>query len=319
MMKAVYEPVASPVAVSIEELIALGQRTASHIWPPTMIRAQHGGQYLSRMKGRGMEFDEVRLYQPGDDVRSIDWRVTARTGKPHTKLFREERERPVVISVDNRRAMHFATRGVFKSVFAARMAALLAWTALNHGDRVGGMIYTDQGHHEFRPARSRSRVLQFLKPLCGEYHSAGLQQNPGDTLTGLLRLRRMVTPGSLCILISDFRDWSEEIAAQISQLSRHNQLMLIVISDPLDAQLPPAGLYRLSDGRREQLLDNRNRSRVMQYQQDYRDWVQAMRQFCLTRSVSLLMAKTTDNPESLLRHPHAAYSADTESLAGERA
>jgi len=84
---------------------------------------------VSRFKGRGMEFEEARVYQSGDDIRSIDWRLLRRTGKTHTKIFREERERPVFISVDNRPAMHFATRGVFKSVLAAKLAGLLAWTA----------------------------------------------------------------------------------------------------------------------------------------------------------------------------------------------
>ncbi|MFZ2172135.1 MAG: DUF58 domain-containing protein, partial [Methylococcaceae bacterium] len=130
------------ISVSLKTLIDLAKPATSLNLHHLSIRSRQSGGYVSRFKGRGMEFDEARLYQPGDDIRSIDWRVTARTGKTHTKVYREERERPVFISVDNRPAMHFATRGVFKSVLAAKLAGLLAWTAQNHGDRIGGQIFT---------------------------------------------------------------------------------------------------------------------------------------------------------------------------------
>ena len=111
------------VAVSLKNLLDLAPQAAGLSLNISHKQSAQSGGYLSRFKGRGMEFDEVRLYQPGDDVRSIDWKVTARTDKPHTKIFREERERPVFISVDNRLTMQFATRGVFKSVQAAKLAA----------------------------------------------------------------------------------------------------------------------------------------------------------------------------------------------------
>ena len=106
---------------SLKELIALSQPAGTVSLLRPTAKALQSGQYLSRFRGRGMEFDEARLYMPGDDVRSLDWRVTARTGRPHTKIFREERERPVFLSVDYRASMFFATRGMYKSAMAARL------------------------------------------------------------------------------------------------------------------------------------------------------------------------------------------------------
>jgi uncharacterized protein (DUF58 family) len=153
------------VEPQLRELMSLaGGARALPSWSRS-IRAPQSGQYLSTLRGRGMEYDESRPYQPGDDIRQLDWRVTARTGKPHTKLFREERERPVFICVDYRRAMFFATKGVFKAVQAARLAALLAWRAQQQGDRVGGLVFADAIHHELPPRRNRTATLQWLKLL----------------------------------------------------------------------------------------------------------------------------------------------------------
>ena len=121
-----------------------------------------GGPYLTKLKGRGMEFAEARSYQYGDDVRHIDWRVTARTGTTHTKLFREERERPVMLVLDLSRRMFFGTRQRLKSVQAARIAALTGWRALLRGDRVGGVIYSEEMHREYKPRSDRRHFLRLL-------------------------------------------------------------------------------------------------------------------------------------------------------------
>lgn len=149
------------VAVSLKALVDLAKPAAAISLGHANIRAAQSGNYLSHLKGRGMAFDETRLYQPGDDVRRIDWRVTARTGKPHSKIFKEERERPMFIAVDYRAAMAFATRGVFKSVQAARLAALLAWAALQQGDRIGGQIFSEAGCQEDRPQTGKPALLRF--------------------------------------------------------------------------------------------------------------------------------------------------------------
>jgi hypothetical protein len=170
------------VAVNLKILLNLSKAASSLNLRHDQIRSGQSGAYLSKLKGRGMEFDEARLYQPGDDIRTIDWRVTARTGKTHTKVFREERERPVFISVDYRPTMAFATRGVFKSVQAAKLAALLAWAAQQHGDRIGGQIFTDFACQELKPQNGKHAVLRFLNALVSPVFAVSAEMTHCDVV-----------------------------------------------------------------------------------------------------------------------------------------
>ena len=123
------------------------------------------GLHHSKLRGRGVDFDQVRVYQPGDDVRTIDWRVTARTQEPHTKLFHEERERPIYLLVEQSRQLFFGSGLMFKSVLAARAAGLIGWAALGHNDRIGGLVFGGQDNHEIKPRRSKQSLLQLLARL----------------------------------------------------------------------------------------------------------------------------------------------------------
>ena len=195
------------IAVSTTALVRLNEAAASLSLHTATVRARMSGEYLSPFKGRGMEFDESRPYQPGDDVRNLDWRVMARTGRAHTKLFREERERPVFLWVDLRPAMFFATRGAFKSVVAARAAVLLAWAANRQGDRVGGIIFSDQHHDELKPGRGKAAVLHLINRVAHHPAWSGEKRaGVGEVAEqAMLRLRRVVRPGSMVFLLSDFR------------------------------------------------------------------------------------------------------------------
>ena len=156
----------SPARIELAELIRLKPAGESLKIGALRVRAIEAGGHLSRLKGRGVEFDESRPYQPGDDLRTMDWKVTARTGKPHTKVFREERDRPVILWLDLRRPMLFATKGVFKAVRAAQTAALVAWSAVANGDRLGGLIFSDREHVELRPRLGRRAALRMLRVIC---------------------------------------------------------------------------------------------------------------------------------------------------------
>jgi uncharacterized protein (DUF58 family) len=245
------------------------------------VKAALSGNYLSAFKGRGMEFDEARPYQPGDDIRSIDWRVTARTGKTHTKMYREERERPVLLWVDYRRSMFFGTQNYFKSVLAAKTAALLAWSAAQHGDRLGGLIFSEELHQELRPQRGKAGTLHFIKKLSEHPAWDDYQHTQHDEASGaqaLRRLRRVARPGSLIFLISDFRYLDSSAESALAHLSRHNDVVMLFINDPLEAQLPPAGFYRVSNGKNEVNLNTRNTKnrneyaeRFHQHEQTFRD------------------------------------------------
>ena len=237
------------------------------------IKASLGGNYISAFKGRGMEFDEARPYQPGDDIRSIDWRVTARTGKTHTKMYREERERPVLLWVDYRRSMFFGTQNSFKSVLAAKVAALLAWSTVQHGDRLGGLIFSEDLHQELRPARGKAGTLHFIKKLAE--HPAWDQasettQDEQSANQALNRLRRVARPGSLIFLISDFRHFDAQSESTLAHLSRNNDVVMLFINDPMEAHLPPAGFYRVSDGDNEVNLNTRHAQTRHDYAQRFK-------------------------------------------------
>jgi len=220
------------------------------------------GQLRSKHQGRGMDFSEVRLYQAGDDIRSIDWKVTARTSKPHTKVFQEERERPVLILLDQGPSLYFGSQVRFKSVAAVRLAALLGWAALEQGDRVGGIVFNDSTHLETRPRRSRKSLLRLVHDSLSFNQSLGKtshirQHNQfSDMIQAAQRASRH---GSLIFIISDFSNFDTDIETQLKQLGRHNDLHGIQIIDPLDRELPPPGRYCITDGTGIQEIDTRSR------------------------------------------------------------
>jgi len=202
------------------------------------------GHRETRLRGRGMDFAEVRNYQAGDEIRHMEWRSTARTGRPHIKLYQEERERPVVLLVDFNPSMHFGTRGVFKSVLAARLAALLAWIAIAEGDRVGSFLFSGEHHNERLPQNRHKGVLPLLSSL--SHYTSTLHHTPDITPRPLndvlLRLKRVLKPGSLLILISDFYSLNDDSEPLLSRFKKHNDLIAYHIADSLELTSPKRGL-----------------------------------------------------------------------------
>ncbi|WP_160153814.1 DUF58 domain-containing protein [Microbulbifer sp. ALW1] len=231
------------------------------LFKPRVNRSDQAGNLLTRYRGRGMNFEEVRYYQPGDDVRSIDWRVTARTGKTHTKLFQEERERPVVILLDLRSPMFFGSQNAFKSVAACSIASALGWAGLQHGDRIGALLFSDQHLETVRPRRSHHAVLAAIHSMV-EMASAlksPIPANGSQPLSTLLEeARRVARPGSAVFLISDCHDMDESCEQPLYLLTRHADLQVLRITDPLEQQLPDQALT-ISDGRQRTFLGRSNR------------------------------------------------------------
>jgi uncharacterized protein (DUF58 family) len=232
-------------------------------------RSQLAGGSKTLFRGRGLEFEEVRHYQAGDELRAIDWRVTARTGIAHTKLFREERERPVFLLVDQRRSMAFGSRCCFKSVQAAEVAALLSWAALDHNDRIGGLVFNEQRHIDIRPARNRGAALHMLKAL--DTFSNELIAKPARSIAEsaatkttptainleqmLVELRRVARPGSAVFIVSDFIDFDDASIKQLHQLARHCDINAILIYDPMEQDLPAQGAMAFTDGAQRRILN----------------------------------------------------------------
>lgn len=283
------------VRVSTEALIKLRVDAEGLSLKASRIAARQSGNYLSRFKGRGMEFDEARLYQPGDDVRNLDWRVTARTGKPHTKLFREERERAVLTWVDMRPTMFFATRGAFKSVIAARAAALVAWSANQQGDRLGGLVFNAEGHHELRPKRGKAAVLKLLQQLsrASSWQSQHNEQE-SDANNALARLRRVAKPGSLIFLFSDFRNLGGQAESHLVQLARHNDVVLFHIHDPLEQDLPKRGVYRVTWGENSKLFTG-SKTTQLNYQQHFQQHCDELQQLARFPGIYYLSCSTSDD------------------------
>lgn len=295
----------SGITLSLEELIlARPPKGLGGFSPPGRVATHQWGSNASVFKGRGMEFAESRAYQAGDDVRYIDWRVTARSGKTHTKLFQEERERPVQILLDLRRMMHFGSRCRFKSHLAGEVAAQLAWVAHDGSDRMGGQILTPSGLAEFRPTRTRRGVLRFLERI-SEASSITSKDNTRETATeqplavAVARLRRVCRPGTLVFVISDFNDMGDALSTEVSRLSRHTYTTLIHITDALDSALP-AGGGRLTDGTQTLSLRTLGKGRLEAYASAFAQRQRQLQRLCAKHAITYRHLATTESPTKLL-------------------
>lgn len=276
---------------------APGGRVSTHQWGGTR------SVYL----GRGMEFAESRTYEPGDDIRAMDWRVTARTGQPHTKLFHEERERPVHLLVDLRAMMQFGTRVRFKSHLAAHVAAMLAWVGHDGGDRVGGSLLTRAGVRDFGAARTRRALLRMLEAI-SEETAPDLPAGPELALAeGLRRLGHASRPGTLAFVISDFNDLDDPAAQELRRLAARAHVTLIRISDPLDAALPPRG-GRISDGVHVLALGGLRRGDLADYARHFAERCARLEQLARQGRMALHVLQTPDDPARIL-HPAATRRA----------
>jgi len=292
---------ASPVSVSQKELIRLSGPARAIPLDVLHINSLQAGAYVSHFKGRGMEFDESRPYQPGDDPRNIDWRVTARSSEAYTKLFREERERPVLVMVDLRSNMHFATRGCFKSVNASRAATLIAWAAHHRGDRLGGIIFGDTTHRELKPRLGRQSALHYVHELVGHPDWQNTVQSSDDSpqepfRQALSALRRVARPGSLIVVISDFLGFGKMPQSYLAGIARHNEVLAVFVSDRLERELPPPGRYRLVSADAEMAIDTYARTARQEYQQEFSERQRMLEGFCQRYGIHLMALSTNDDP-----------------------
>ncbi|MBF0628206.1 MAG: DUF58 domain-containing protein [Magnetococcales bacterium] len=299
--------------LALDELLALRHAAKGVVAAPKRARAHTDGGYRSPFKGRGMEFSETRSYQSGDEIRHMEWRVTARTGKPHVKIFREERERAVLVWTDCRGPMFHATRGRLKVVQAARAATLAAWSAIQRGDRVGGLIFADQHHCELRPERGDRAVLNLIRELLRFTIDHPVVSSSGSQLSQpLIRLRRVVLPGSALFLFSDFRGLAATDHTHLAQLARHNELTLFFLHDPLEQHLPPpGGHYPLAvPGSDTIRMLNVDDPKVRQaYAARFAARHENLRTLCRAIGARLISCSTDDDAPALLRAGPGAFPA----------
>jgi uncharacterized protein (DUF58 family) len=273
--------------ISLQQLLI--QRHAAKIVeyvPYSRSIAGISGLHMSKMRGRGIDFEEFRPYQAGDDIRTIDWRVTARTGKPFTKVFREERERPVIIAVDQSSSMFFGSQVAFKSVIAAQAAAIFCWMAIDNGDRVGGLVFSDTDQALVRPKRSRRSALHLLNQLQtfnarladkeARQAAAAQGQTHGGLTQALADIRRITKPGSTLYILSDFSTLDETAIQYLNQLSRHNNVVCCIIYDALEENLPVPGYYSITDGARKGTLNSYSQTARRDYQELFKNRMEAL-------------------------------------------
>ncbi len=234
---------ASPASTTLDELVAL--KALSQALGKKLLKrsaAPLSGPTISRNLGRGLDFAEARQYQPGDDVRMIDWKVTARSGQAHTKLFVEEREQPVLLIVDLRSSMQFATRGMFKSVLASQLAAIVAWCSVANRDRLGGYVIADDWHREVRPQSGRRGLMALLRNLTSAQKTPSLAAQH-TFASGLARLNHGVAAGTTVIIFSDFVGFDEEAQRAIGGLLGKLNFIAVQIADPIEMRLPAKGRF----------------------------------------------------------------------------
>jgi uncharacterized protein (DUF58 family) len=298
--------------VTVEDLIELQRHagkidlTRTHSTGPRL-----AGNHLSRFRGRGMDYQESRVYQAGDDIRSMDWRVTARTGTPHTKLYQEERERPVVLFVDLNPGMFFGSRGTLKSVIAARAAALIAWAAAAHGDRIGGMLFNG-GQRDLEPCGGKIGVLRLIRQLVEHTdprNGVNAQPHSGGLNAALSRLRRVVRPGSLIVLLGDYYGIDDDSGKHLLRLRQHSDVVAIQIVDPLEEAPPVAARYGVTAGGMPGILDMRSPTARRAYESYFSRHHEMVASIVRGCAIPLLRLNTGDDVAGVLRSHFAARVA----------
>ena len=260
------------------------------------------GSHRSRFRGRGMDYQESRLYQAGDDIRNMDWRVTARAGKPHTKLYQEERELPVVLLIDLNLSMFFGSTQSLKSVTAVKVSSLIAWAAASRGDRIGALLITEgdenKTHLELSPKMGKRGVLQLIRELVIHSNPQKALQSTGKHSSlndQLKRLRHLARPGTLVFLISDFYNIDDETSQHIQRLSRHNDIQAIQIVDPLEMTVPPPDRYNVTDGKQTGVLDTRSKKGREHYQSFFNQHHKKVEELMNSHNIPLLKISTADD------------------------
>jgi uncharacterized protein (DUF58 family) len=294
------------VYVELDDLIRLQFKASGFSFLPKQpVRSLLAGRRGSRLRGRGLDFEEIRRYIPGDDIRTMDWRVTARTRKPHVRVYNEERDRPVLLVVDQRQCMFFGSRLSMKSVTAAEAAALGAWRAFGVGDRVGALVFNDHDIREVRPHRSRARVMQILQAIIEMNHAlrvdAEYPPNPCALNDVLEKVPRLAGHDCLVAIISDFSGNNDATMRLVTRVTAHNDLVAIYVYDPLEADLPGAGKKIFSEGLLQLEVDTDDARLRRRFSEDFENRLRTARDLALKRTIPVLPIQTTGDVREQMR------------------
>lgn len=298
--------IAPGVYVDIADLIRLRFKTTGFSFLPRQpVRSVLAGKHASRLRGRGLNFEEIRLYQPGDDIRQIDWKVTARTRVPHTRVYTEEHGRTTLIVVDQRLSMFFGSRKNFKSVTAAELAALAAWRVIGVKDRVSAIIFGDRDFSSIAPGGSRDHVMRILGEIQRRNHvlsiDAGIIPNPGMLNSALQQAEQLAKHDTLVCVITDGVGHDEETRRVLTRISQHNDVLIALVNDPLEMEMPDAGSRIFATGNEQLQVDTARKQLRESFDESFRKQVETAKRYLLHKEVPLLQIRTDEDVALQLR------------------
>jgi len=295
------EPTAVPgVYADLGELIRLRFRGGGlTLLPRQPVHSVLAGKHASRLRGRGLNFEEIRRYLPGDDIRQMDWKVTARTRSPHVRTYTEERGRSVLLAVDQRLSMFFGSRKNFKSVTAAETAAIAAWRVIAAKDRVSAVIFGDTDLEVVPAGGSRDHVMRLLGTIL-RFNSAlridsDISPNPGMLNEALRRAERLAPHDTLVLIITDAIGNDDETRKLITRIARHNDMLLALVRDPLEIDLPDAGSRVFASSGLQLEVDTSNHPLRDAFSNTYAERLEAARSFLLGREIPLMQLSTDED------------------------
>jgi len=286
------------VYVQLDELVRLQHKASGFSFLPKQpIHSVLSGRHASKLRGRGLNFEELRNYLPGDDTRNIDWKVTARTRTPYVRVYTEEKDRTVWLLVDQRVSMFFGSTKRMKSVVAAEVAALSAWRVLSVGDRVGALLISDSDISVVSPHRSRERVMHILKQIVEKNRALsadpGLKPDPGKLNEALKQISLLARHDCLVCLITDGDGLNSETRKHITRIAEHNDVLTAFIYDPLEKDLPAVGRLRFAGNEGQLEADTSSRKLRIAFQNDFEQRLEWMRSASRRFSIPLLSLHTS--------------------------
>ena len=285
------------VYADLDELMRLRFKSSGFSFLPRQpVHSILSGRHASRLRGRGLNFEELRNYLPGDDTRNIDWKVTARTREPYVRVYTEEKDRTVWLLVDQRVSMFFGSRWKMKSVVAAEATAIACWRVLAQGDRVGAIVFNDSELKILPPQRSADRVSQVLKTVVTmnrELSAAPVNRPAPEMLNeALRRVSALARHDCLVCLVGDGTGIDDETRRLVTRLTEHNDLLSVFIFDPLEQAMPEAGRLVFSDGLSQVEFNSAERRLREAYADDFQQRMDRMRTTSRRHSIPLIPIST---------------------------
>jgi len=284
------------IYVTLSELLKFGYMPKDfNIRPNAAVLSKLSGRHLSGVRGRGMDFSEMKQYVQGDDTRNIDWKATRRTGKPYIRVYNEERDRNVWIVVSQMSSMFFGSKGCMKSVSAAHTAALMAFKALEMGDRVGAVVYNNEDVKFFKATSSKNNIVQIMTEIERQNHLLNAENSDntkGNLASSLKILTSLVKHDDLVVLIGDGRALNEETAKHITRINVHNDVIGVLVYDPMEEELIRSRSLFFTDGVDTVDVDSSDKQFIQRYAQRLTGRKEAFRQLSRKNALPVLSIST---------------------------